>query len=415
MATVMDVGSVPVSSATAFSWLAFSEAERQRAHDALGLLRDRDTRDELGIAGVRDAFSELLFPGTSTIQTRAGYFLFVPWIYRGIESAPGAGAAGRAKRAEQSLIETLRRSDDPDGTIGLRAGPDVQRLPSSVYWQGLRTWRIRRARASIPTYHAWLDHPFRRAVERDDDRNLLDPQGESAWDLALPPGPDNFPDGASFWLRRPDAEYLRDKVMLSCPGTLLAFLVDRGESGVAAPAPWVHPQLAEFPPNIRETLEHAELFSLAMHGAALLYNLQAAERAERHDLSVEYRGYLEEWAAEMNAAASRLSAWPRERFWELARIGNPRIRADARRFIDQWLNRVIPTGGAGLANDRQAQREVTRREISVKGEKQARLASAAALARWSGASGSARMSFRWETAQRIVDDIREAITAARTR
>jgi len=79
---------VPVSSATAFSWLAFSEAERQRAHDALGLLRDRDTRDDLGIAGVRDAFSELLFPGTSTIQTRAGYFLFVPWIYRGIESAP---------------------------------------------------------------------------------------------------------------------------------------------------------------------------------------------------------------------------------------------------------------------------------------------------------------------------------------
>src|SRR5512141_2087324 len=94
-----------VSSGASFSWLAFSEAERQRAHDALGLLRDRDTRDELGIAGVRDAYSELLFPGTSTIQTRAGYFLFVPWIYRGLELSPRGNAAVRAKRTEQSLIE----------------------------------------------------------------------------------------------------------------------------------------------------------------------------------------------------------------------------------------------------------------------------------------------------------------------
>src|SRR4051812_4696753 len=114
-------------SAPTLSWLAFSEAERQRAHDALGLLRDRDTRDELGIAGVRDAYSDLLFPGTSTIQTRAGYFLFVPWIYRELESFQGGNSATRAKRAEQFLIDTLRRSDDPDGTIGLRAGPDVQR------------------------------------------------------------------------------------------------------------------------------------------------------------------------------------------------------------------------------------------------------------------------------------------------
>lgn len=402
-----------MNSVSLFSWLAFSEAERQKAHDALGLLRDSDTRDELGVAGIRDAFSDLLFPGTSTIQTRAGYFLFVPWIYRGLELAPGSGSAARAKRAEQLLIEKLRVSADPDGTIGLRAGPDVQRLPSSVYWQGLRTWGIRRARAPIATYHAWLDHPLRRAAERDDDKNLLDSQGESAWDPALPPVPDGFPEGASFFLRRADGEYLRDRVMLSCPGTLLAFLVERGESGVEAPAPWAHPQLSEFPAGIRETLEHAELFSLAMHGSSLLYNLQAAERAERDELSERYRVALHGWADGMTVAATRLVAWPRERFWELARTANPRIRTDARRFVDQWLDRVIPRCGAGMADDKEARREITRREISVKGEKQARLASPAALARWSGASGSGRMGFRWAAAQRIVGDIREAVTAAR--
>lgn len=38
------------------------------------------TLDELGIGSIRDTFSDELFPGTSTIQTRARYFLFVPWI-----------------------------------------------------------------------------------------------------------------------------------------------------------------------------------------------------------------------------------------------------------------------------------------------------------------------------------------------
>jgi hypothetical protein len=34
-----------------------------------------NTRDELGIGSVRDAFAELLFPGTGAIMTRARYFL----------------------------------------------------------------------------------------------------------------------------------------------------------------------------------------------------------------------------------------------------------------------------------------------------------------------------------------------------
>lgn len=41
--------------------------------------------DPLGLGPVRDALSETLFPGISTIQTRARYFPFVPWIYRSLD------------------------------------------------------------------------------------------------------------------------------------------------------------------------------------------------------------------------------------------------------------------------------------------------------------------------------------------
>ncbi len=36
----------------------------------MDLFREEEARDGLGIDAVRDALSDLLFPGTSTIQTR---------------------------------------------------------------------------------------------------------------------------------------------------------------------------------------------------------------------------------------------------------------------------------------------------------------------------------------------------------
>jgi len=55
---------------SAFVWLDYSERERRKMLDVVDLFREHDTRDELGIGSVRDAFADLLFPGTSTIMTR---------------------------------------------------------------------------------------------------------------------------------------------------------------------------------------------------------------------------------------------------------------------------------------------------------------------------------------------------------
>lgn len=53
--------------------------------DVVDLFREHDTRDELGVGSVRDAFADMLFPGTSTIMTRARYFLLVPWAYQRLD------------------------------------------------------------------------------------------------------------------------------------------------------------------------------------------------------------------------------------------------------------------------------------------------------------------------------------------
>jgi len=61
-----------------FSWLDYSDHERRRVLDVVELFGEKTTVDEIGIGSVRDAFADAWFPGTSTIQTTAKYFLLVP-------------------------------------------------------------------------------------------------------------------------------------------------------------------------------------------------------------------------------------------------------------------------------------------------------------------------------------------------
>ena len=64
-----------------FSWVDFEEKDRQKMLEVIKMFQESDTRDELGIGTIRDAFSNMFFPGTTTIQTRVKYMLFIPWIY----------------------------------------------------------------------------------------------------------------------------------------------------------------------------------------------------------------------------------------------------------------------------------------------------------------------------------------------
>src|SRR5262245_41662274 len=130
---------------SSFSWLDYAESDRRAAMDVIDLFREQETRDELGIGTVRDTFSDLLFPGTSAIQTRARYFFIVPWIYLRLERSKteSAEVAQKAKREELALIDVLEASDDSSGTIGIRARETLKRLPSTIYWQGLGRLGIR--------------------------------------------------------------------------------------------------------------------------------------------------------------------------------------------------------------------------------------------------------------------------------
>ncbi|WP_433537326.1 DUF6361 family protein [Micromonospora sp. CA-249363] len=106
--------------ASGLSWLDSSRDDQNRMRELLKLFSDAESRDELGVGQVRDAFSDLLFPGTSVLQTRARYLLIVPWCYQEAQrrGLRGERLAAQVDGNERKVIAALLRGDDTEGVIG---------------------------------------------------------------------------------------------------------------------------------------------------------------------------------------------------------------------------------------------------------------------------------------------------------
>jgi hypothetical protein len=395
--------------ASSFSWLDYSEHERRKMLDVIHLFQEKDTRDELGIGAVRDAFADLLFPGTSTIQTRARYFLFVPWMYLSLERRKVASnaVARKARDEETALIDVLARSDDAQGTIGVLARRNLKRLPSNIYWQGLGRWGIRLFPGSQDQYHRSLDlfYSGNERPQKNDDGEPVDGHVLRNWHPGLPPTPKDFPRNVSLRLTGSEARYLRERILTRVPRSMLAFLVDAGQSGASSGFPWSLPELSDFPPHIREQLEHARNFSDSIHGAALLYNLMLAEEVRQQDLTEEYGDRLHEWASSLALRGGELRSWDRRRFWEIVEQGNQHLRLPTRHFVDRWLDlTILNMDATDVAADKSARQLIHDRERQLK-RGQARLDNIRARELWNEEAGTKQLSYRWPVAQTIIQDI----------
>ena len=99
------------------AWIDHDSKARERALRIFSLFQEKESRDELELGSVRDSFADQLFPGTSTIQTRLRYMLFVPWIYHSLEEErlPAENFAIQADKLERDLVQPLMDSVDQTG------------------------------------------------------------------------------------------------------------------------------------------------------------------------------------------------------------------------------------------------------------------------------------------------------------
>ena len=54
--------------------------EQDKVLQVLKMLSEKNAIDELGIGRIRDAFADMMFPGTSTLQKHVKYFSLMPQV-----------------------------------------------------------------------------------------------------------------------------------------------------------------------------------------------------------------------------------------------------------------------------------------------------------------------------------------------
>ena len=390
------------------TWLDLTASDRDKMQRVLDLFREQGTVDEMGIGTLRDALSNALFPGITSIQTRLRYVLFIPWIYRMLEARRIAAdrVAEEARKAEIRLIDPLAESDDR-GVIGISARRELRRLPSSVYWSCIRRWGIFQHPQSQSWYHTHLSRLREAATQpgRADDPGVTW-DGQPNWHPRLPNPPEDFPYTATFELSQPEAVFVQGRIEDCCAGTLLAHLASR-PTDVLADHFWEEPAALGAEERIRSTVEVARRFSLHVEGMPLVYNLLLAE-GRRDVFGDDPEGLVERYTEACREWAEREASedhFDPPTLWTLVlRRGMP-VNPAQRRFVETWTARLVRVGPENASTDGDIRALVADRERVLKGRQRARLANSNRLLDWNGKSGVGRLDFNWFRAREMLAEL----------
>lgn len=403
------------------SWIDFDSEAQQRTQRILSLFKERDTRDELGFGPIRDAISDTLFPGTSTLHTRLRYMLFIPWLYTSLE-AKGVSSQKIRERArwEQIHLSAVLKKNAPTdvGIIGGEIGDKLKTLPSAIYWAGLSRWGVRAFPGTEGQYHQALDEIyFRRkkskasvsaAAEDGDDIGGLWELGAHSFHPGVPTAPVGFPENVTFELTKPEARYLQERLRQSCPDSLLADLM-ANPMEVTAASPWEHPLFADFQTEHQSLLRHGRNFSTIAYGAAVLYNQMISELRRDEALLAEHREAGRVWLEKIETEFGDIIRWANRMsaFWSSVMNHGHDIPDSTVVFVKQWVELLIEYRG-GIFDKSSAKKLIREREIEKK-RNNSRFTNSRVRDQWGGSSGLEPMTYRWKIAQSHIADMAVAI------
>ena len=396
---------------SSFGWLDTDNEQRRKMLEVVDLFKEEGTVDELGIGSIRDAFADSLFPGTSVLQTRLRYILFIPWLMQhaaqGNRTATEMSATFR--NSEFYLINALKAGDEKLGVIGNTARGKLKRLPSSMYWAAMGSWGIRNGDLSPEAFFR-RQYEYRRLASRTakaDDPESRELTSLKDLDPHLPPPPSGWLGGVNFTLTSDEEQYLSDVITASNTDSVFAWLIRNQPKADLPNYVWDLTNLAQAPEQLRDLVDHARRFHSTIYGAAVLYNLLLARKREDDELIDQYEAKLSNWRDELQETEC-LNRWSRTDWWATVRRCNPRVRPATVTFVNNWID--LSDSDVDIAHDSTAAKLVAARERQIKGGR-ARLANQAALDRWSGSSGLSRLDYRWSVARRHLTDLYAARTS----
>ena len=402
---------------SSIGWVDFSSTDREKVSQVLAMLQEPGTLDELGIGQIRDAFADLLFPGFSTIQTRAKYFITVPRIIRDYMELDARTQRRTSLRdylesQENELARLLvdRHGPTESGIIGsemVGSEQGVARKPSSVYWNGLRQFGIVNTAKSLAEFSREVGQAQsvpRATGHEEDDSDALSHRSVVHLDVFE----SGWMNDVSIHLSQSEAQFLIDKLTHTTAirnSVVSQFLIHSlaeelvGNSGEALTFPelvaWVKGR-ADVSAPCRHALELAEEFSDAIRGAHIRFNILIARNSGNAALKAEREELFSEWleqARERNLfSASSVDDW-----LQAATAGGARINLNACEFLRQWHEAIFqnqPVNSLDRLVESRAQKNKGRRSVLLKNLGEA--------PNWQGMDS---LSYRWPTAKTILRDV----------
>jgi hypothetical protein len=386
-------------------WIDFSKEQRNKVIRVINLLSEPEAVDELGVGIIRDGFANIFFPGTSTIQTRAKYFLLAPYILNELEHKKGMNADRMIKtlyEEELNLIEVLKKSGE-NGVIGERSGKKLKRKPSDIYWNGIRTYGIfTGGKMSLYNYakvscllkdkqQKLKDQVNLKSKDDEvdgDDTDVVSGEFNGFW--KLPDYSDKWKEDLSIRLTYTEAEFLKNQILLTCPDSLLGYVLKNNYTDFLMFENFddIEGMMNILPDNIKKDYILAKEFADFIYGAHLRYNVLLS-KGEDYNVNAEW----ELWYSQMKKYAEINL----EDIFNRLNIKNVKLK-----------NFLFDCKEAMLKDDIDRFDEtIIRREISIKGEKRSKVRNNEF--EYEGWTGIGKLQYRLRNGQNVIRDIYEGL------
>jgi hypothetical protein len=384
--------------------------------------------DELGIGMIRDSFSDTLFPGISTIQTRAKYFITLPRIFRDYKQLrpnerrrlPLADYLKQQENRCMTFLNQNHKTDPQDGIIGKTFAEkrgEVQRKPSSVYWNGLREFGLIKTTLSLQEFvktFANPDTPLHDLIQGTDEAKGDDADAVENASPAVntPSYGDKWQEQLTLHLSFDEATFLARQIEARVPDSLLGqVLMDDNirTTYVELPATWRFAEFCDSCPfldklsdELRRTLFAARHFWQLLKGAHIRYNVLLQQKHGTEGKRAEFEKLWGDWCVEMSHFP--WDRWDTQIIWDLAHRHRRQIREFTKRFVRKWIE-AVRVGTSDL--DQLDSLVVQQETLNKKGRARLKPNAEERVKGWLGIDS---LDYRYSQARTIIKDIHAGLT-----
>ncbi len=295
-------------------WIDFSPKDRNRVKRFMDIMGMGGIVDELGIGMIRDAMSNKLFPGFSTLYTRAKYFFITPYILLEKEKKQTQRQSGmdyfHKAEVDTNRIIIQYYENHPEQSSESYFGKEkkdgnLKRQPSEIYWNGMQHLHILESEGSIDQIlsdrHSLMDE----LLSSDRGNDSVKEQGENHLTVCENVSYDSnwrqFITDNGLQLTRTEAETLRDRLQLYSKDSVPASLVANNTLWTAYKNAFEKYRQSQYLDDnafiyfvkssigmisneeLRKNLIKAHDMALFLHGAHIAYNIQLWSKVNAPD------------------------------------------------------------------------------------------------------------------------------------